>query len=74
MSSCRENIEHYINCQETIKENLKKLKEECPDKVLNFLLKNEAQTTKDRLINCTWADNIDKKYLYKLLVRTCDKL
>jgi len=45
MSSCRESIEDYLYAQEKIKKNMSKLKDECPDKVLRFMLKRESTTT-----------------------------
>lgn len=74
MCSCKESIQEYLFCQEKIKENMQKLKNECPDKVINFLLKKESKTTYEKVINCTWADIIDKKYLLKLIKTKCEDL
>jgi hypothetical protein len=74
MSSCTESIEHYLYSQEKIKKNMEKLKHECPDKVLIFILSKESKTTINRLKNCTWSDNSDKKQIFRLLKKTCDDL
>ena len=73
-SLCKDSIENYLNAEEKLKQNMSKLSNECPDKVLNFLLKTESKSTKDKLMICTWTDNIDKKYLQKLLIKKCDDL
>jgi hypothetical protein len=74
MSSCGESIEHYLYSQEKIKKNMSKLKDKCPDKVLNFILSKESKTTINRLKDCTWSDNSDKKQIFRLLKKTCDDL
>ena len=50
------------------------LSKECPDKVLKFLLKSESKNTIDKLIDCSWTDNFDKKFIKKILLKTCDEL
>jgi hypothetical protein len=74
MSSCSESIEDYIYGQEKIKSNMLKLKDECPDKVLNFILSKESKTTIKKLMDCTWSDYSDKKYILKLIKIKCDDL
>ena len=74
MPSCSETIKLYIMQQEKIKENMNKLLEECPDKVLKFLLQKESNTTLNNLINCTWTDSLDKKYIQKIIKKTCNNL
>lgn len=74
MSSCSESIEDYLFTQEKIKNNMIKLKDECPDKVLQFMLSRESKTTIKKLIDCTWSDFTDKKYLLKLIKQKCEDL
>lgn len=74
MSSCSESIEDYLYAQEKIKKNMSKLKNECPDKVLNFMLSRESTTTIQKLIDCTWSDFSDKKHIFKLLKIKCEDL
>lgn len=74
MSSCSESIEDYLFTQEKIKNNMIKLKDECPDKVLRFMLSRESKTTIKKLIDCTWSDFTDKKYLLKLIKQKCEDL
>ena len=74
MTSCSESIEDYLYAQEKIKKNMEKLKNNCPEKILNFLLKRESNTTIERLVNCTWSDSVDKKLYFKLLKTSCDDL
>lgn len=74
MLSCSETFKHYLLQQEIIKENMRKLSDECPDKVLKFLLVKEYKSTTKNLIDCTWLDNIDKKYLSKTLKVKCNDL
>ena len=74
MNDCIESFETYLLSQEYIKNNMKKLSKECPDKVLKFMLKKESSETFNKLINCSFSDSLDKKYFEKLLINTCDKL
>lgn len=74
MSSCSESIEDYLYAQEKIKKNMLKLKDECPDKVLSFILSRESTNTIKKLIDCTWSDFSDKKHILKLLKIKCDDL
>jgi hypothetical protein len=74
MSSCSESIKDYLFTQEKIKNNMIKLKDECPDKVLQFMLSRESKTTIKKLIDCTWSDFTDKKYLLKLIKQKCEDL
>ena len=74
MSSCSESIEDYLYAQEKIKKNMSKLKDECPDKVLRFMLKRESTTTIKKLIDCTWSDFSDKKHLFKITKLKCEDL
>ena len=43
MSPCDEGIKDYLYAQEQIKKNMSKLKDECPDKVLRFMLSRESK-------------------------------
>lgn len=72
MSSCSETFTYYLIHQEIIKQNMKKLSDECPDKVIKFLLKSESKNTIDKLIECSWTDYLDKKFVKKTLLKTCD--
>ena len=74
MSSCSETFKYYLIHQEIIKQNMKKLSDECPDKVLKFLLNKESNSTKKSLVDCTWTDFYDKKYFSKILKKTCNDL
>jgi hypothetical protein len=74
MSSCSDTIKHYILQQEKTKENMNKLSKECPDKVLKFLLQKESTTTINKLIDCSWTDTFDKKYILKITKKTCKEL
>ena len=74
MSSCSDTIKYYILQQEKTKENMKKLSKECPDKVLKFLLQKESKTTINKLIDCTWTDTFDKKYILKIMKKRCEDL
>ena len=74
MSSCSESIEDYLYTQEKIKKNMTKLKDECPDKVLRFMLSRESTTTIKKLIDCTWSDFSDKKHLSKITKLKCGEL
>lgn len=74
MSPCKDSIQDYLYFQEQIKQNMQKLKDKCPDKVLKFLLARESQTTLNKMINCSWSDSMDKKYLSKLLKIKCEDL
>ena len=74
MSSCSESIEDYLYDQEKIKKNMSKLKDECPDKVLRFMLKRESKHTIKKLIDCTWSDFSDKKHLSKITKLKCGDL
>ena len=74
MSSCSESIEDYLYAQEKIKKNMTKLKDKCPDKVLNFMLSRESTSTIKKLIDCTWSDFSDKKHLLKITKLKCGDL
>ena len=74
MSSCSESIKDYLYSQEKIKKNMSKLKNECPDKILNFILSRESTTTIKKLIDCTWSDFFDKKHLSKITKLKCKDL
>lgn len=74
MSSCSESIENYLYTQEKIKKNMLKLKDECPDKVLQFILSRESKHTIKKLIDCSWSDFLDKKHLSKLNKIKCEDL
>lgn len=74
MSSCSESIEDYLYAQEKIKKNMSKLKDECPDKVLRFMLSRESTSTIKKLIDCTWSDFSDKKHLSKITKLKCEDL
>jgi len=74
MSSCSESIEDYLYAQEKIKKNMSKLKKECPDKVLNFILSRESTSTIKKLIDCTWSDFSDKKHISKISKMKCRDL
>jgi len=74
MSSCGESIKDYLYDQEKIKKNMSKLKDECPDKVLRFMLKRESKHTIKKLIDCTWSDFSDKKHLSKITKLKCGDL
>ena len=74
MNDCKESLETYLLSQEYIKNNMKNLSQECPDKVIKFMLKKESNETLNKLINCSFSDSLDKKYFEKLLINTCDKL
>jgi len=74
MSSCSNSIEDYLHAQEKIKKNMSKLKEECPDKVLRFMLSRESKHTIKKLIDCTWSDFSDKKHLSKITKLKCGDL
>ena len=74
MSSCSESIEDYLYAKEKIKKNMSKLKEECPDKVLNFMLQKESENTIKKLIDCTWSDFSDKKHISKISKMKCRDL
>jgi len=67
-------ILNYFEYDNKIKNNLAELSKECPDKVLQFLLKPESKTTITKLHYCEFSDSIDKKFLNKLLIRSCDQL
>jgi len=74
MSSCSESIEDYLYSQEKIKKNMSNLKNECPDKVLKFMLLKESTSTIKKLIDCTWSDFSDKKHLSKITKLKCGDL
>ena len=74
MADCKESIISYLMLQETIKNNMKELSKECPDKVLKFMLLPEYKETCSKLADCSFTDTLNKKYLKKLLINTCDKL
>ena len=74
MSSCGESIKDYLYDQEKIKKNMIKLKDECPDKVLNFMLSRESKHTIKKLIDCTWSDFSDKKHLLRITKLKCGDL
>ena len=74
MSSCSESIEDYLYAQEKIKKNMLMLKDECPDKVLIFILSRESTSTIKKLIDCTWSDFSDKKHLFKITKLKCKDL
>lgn len=74
MSSCSNSIEDYLYAQEKIKKNMSKLKDECPDKVLKFMLLRESTSTIKKLIDCTWSDFSDKKHLFKITKLKCKDL
>lgn len=72
MLSCSESFKYYLIQQEIIKQNMNNLSKECPDKVLKFLLQSESKNTIDKLIDCSWTDYFDKKFIKKTLLKTCD--
>ena len=72
--SCQETIIEYLNLQEKIKNNMKKIEKECPEKVLKFILSKESRSTYGKLVNCTWLDSIDKKSLRKVIKIKCEDL
>lgn len=74
MSPCKDSIQDYLYFQEQIKQNMQKLQDKCPNKVIKFLLARESQTTLNKMINCSWSDSMDKKYLSKLLKIKCEDL
>jgi len=74
MNSCSDSIREYLFSQEKIKQNMSKLVHKCPEKVLHFILTKESKTTSTKLINCTWADSIDKKHIIKLLKDSCEDI
>ena len=74
ISSCSISIKDYLLAQEIIKNNMKNIQKECPEKVLKFLLTTESQNTINRLVDCSWSDSIDKKHMIKLLKTKCDQL
>ena len=74
MSSCSESIKDYLYDQEKIKKNMSKLKDKCPDKVLRFMLSRESTSTIKKLIDCTWSDHLDKKFLLKINKLNCKDL
>lgn len=74
MADCKESIESYLMLQETIKNNMKELSKECPDKVLKFILLPEYKEIYAKLADCSFTDTLNKKYLKKVLINTCDKL
>lgn len=74
MSSCKESIQDYLYFQEQIKQNMQKLQDKCPEKVLKFLLAKESQTTLNKVKDCTWSDSLDKKYLIKVLKNRCEDM
>ena len=74
MSPCKDSIQDYLYFQERIKLNMNEIKDKCPEKVIKFLLARESQTTLNKMINCTWSDSMDKKYLSKLLKIKCEDL
>ena len=67
MSSCSNSIKEYLFAQEQIKQNMKKIQNECPDKIINFVLSKESSSTIQNLINCSWSDFSDKKHIIKLI-------
>ena len=74
MSCCSESIKDYLNAKEKIKNNMSKLKDECPDKVLKFMLSKESTNTIKKLIDCTWSDFFDKKHLFKIIKFKCEDI
>ena len=74
ISSCSISIKDYLLAQEIIKNNMKNIQKECPEKVLKFLLTTESQNTINKLVDCSWSDSIDKKHMIKLLKTKCDQL
>ena len=74
ISSCSISIKDYLLAQEIIKNNMKNIQKECPEKVLKFLLTTESQNTINKLVYCSWSDSIDKKHMIKLLKTKCDQL
>lgn len=74
MTDCKESIESYLITQEHILNNMKNLSKECPDKVLKFLLLNESKDIHNKLINCTFSDSLNKKYIMKLFINKCEQL
>ena len=74
MADCKESIESYLISQEHIKNTMKHLSKECPDKVLKFMLTAESQETFNKLTNCTFSDSLNKKYFKKLIINSCYKL
>ena len=74
MNLCKETIQDYLYTQEKIKSNMIKLKDKCPEKVLNFLLIKESQSNINNLSNCTYSDKINKKSIMNLLKTKCEDL
>jgi hypothetical protein len=74
MLDCSESIKDYLYAQEQIKKNMSKLKDECPDKVLKFMLSRESKHTIKKLIVCTWSDFSDKKHLSRITKLKCGDL
>ena len=62
MNDCKESIISYLMLQEHIKNNMKELSKECPDKVLKFMLLPEYKETSSKLSDCSFADVLNKKY------------
>ena len=72
MDICKDNIKEYLYYQEKIKNNMNKIKHECPDKVLSFMVMNESSKTINKLITCNWIDSVDKKFINKVLKTRCE--
>ena len=74
MLPCDEGIKDYLYAQEQIKKNMSRLKYQCPVTVLNFMLQKESENTIKKLIDCTWSDHLDKKFLLKINKLKCEDL
>ena len=61
MLDCSKSIIEYFAYQDAIKSKLKNLKDECPMEVLQYLLKRESVTRMNKVIDCSYADVLDKK-------------
>lgn len=61
MTDCSLSIAEYLAHQEAIKYKLYALKDECPMEVLKYLLKRESKIRINKVIDCSYADHLDKK-------------
>lgn len=75
MADCSISIAEYFAYQEAVKKKLQDLKDECPMEVLQYLLKRESTNRMNKVIDCSYADKLDKKrYIEYTRLESCKLL
>lgn len=75
MTDCSISIAEYFAYQAAIKNKLKGLQAECPLDVLKYLLKQESIGRRNKVIDCSYTDTLDKKrYIEYTKMDSCKSL